>query len=75
MKVIESITNVLPNLIGGSADLSGSNNTKTQNSKVINAKNFSGNYIHYGVTREHAMAAAMNGMALYHNLIHLVGHF
>ena len=40
MKVIESITNVLPNLIGGSADLSGSNNTKTQNSKVINAKNF-----------------------------------
>ena len=74
MKVIESITNVLPNLIGGSADLSGSNNTKTQNSKVINAKNFSGNYIHYGV-REHAMAAAMNGMALYHNLIHLVGHF
>ena len=74
MKVIESITNVLPNLIGGSADLSGSNNTKTQNSKVINAKNFSGNYIHYGV-REHAMAAAMNGMALYHNLIPFGGTF
>ena len=75
MKVIESITNVLPNLIGGSADLSGSNNTKKpQNSKVINAKNFSGNYIHYGV-REHAMAAAMNGMALYHNLIPFGGTF
>ena len=41
---------------------------------MINAKNFSGNYIHYGV-REHAMAAAMNGMALYHNLIPFGGTF
>ena len=57
-----TITNVLPELVGGSADLSGSNNTKTENSIVINAKNFSGNYIHYGV-REHAMGAAMNGIA------------
>ena len=59
--VINSISGILPELIGGSADLSGSNNTKTENSKVINSKNFSGNYIHYGV-REHAMAGMMNGL-------------
>ena len=52
---IESISNVLPQLIGGSADLSGSNNTKTKNSKVISSRDFNGNYIHYGV-REHGMA-------------------
>ena len=63
-----------PELIGGSADLSGSNNTKTENSIVINAKNFSGNYIHYGV-REHAMGAAMNGLALYGGLIPFGGTF
>ena len=39
--VISAISNILPELIGGSADLSGSNNTKTENSKIINAKNFS----------------------------------
>ena len=54
-EAIESISNVLPQLIGGSADLSGSNNTKTKNSKVISSRNFNGNYIHYGV-REHGMA-------------------
>ena len=43
----------LPILIGGSADLAGSNNTKTKNHKIIKPSNFSGNYIHYGV-REHA---------------------
>ena len=68
--VIETLTNVLPELIGGSADLSGSNNTKTEKSKIINAKSFAGNYIHYGV-REHAMGAAMNGLALYLSLIHI----
>ena len=72
--IISSITKVLPELIGGSADLSGSNNTKTENSIVINAKNFSGNYIHYGV-REHAMGAAMNGIALYGGLIPYGGTF
>ena len=72
--VISSITNILPELIGGSADLSGSNNTKTENSKVITAKNFSGNYLHYGV-REHAMGAAMNGIALYGGLIPFGGTF
>ncbi len=72
--VIKTITNILPELIGGSADLSGSNNTKTENSKVITSKNFSGNYIHYGV-REHAMGGAMNGIALYGGLIPFGGTF
>ena len=72
--VIEIVSNILPQLIGGSADLSGSNNTKTQNSKVINSKNFNGNYIHYGV-REHGMAAVMNGLALYSNIIPYGGTF
>ena len=74
MKVIEAISDFLPNLIGGSADLSGSNNTKTTKTKIINFKNFDGNYIHYGV-REHGMAAIMNGLALYHNLIPFGGTF
>ena len=71
---IESLTSLFPKIIGGSADLSGSNNTKTNNSKVISAKNFNGNYIHYGV-REHAMAATMNGLALYGGLVPYGGTF
>jgi len=74
MAAIESISALLPQLIGGSADLSGSNNTKTNNSKIINSKNFDGNYIHYGV-REHSMAAVMNGLALYGGLIPYGGTF
>ena len=72
--VIKSVSSILPELIGGSADLSGSNNTKTENSNVITSKNFSGNYIHYGV-REHAMAGVMNGIALYGGLIPFGGTF
>ena len=72
--VIETMTNIIPELIGGSADLSGSNNTKTNNSKIISSKNFNGNYIHYGV-REHGMAATMNGLALYNGLIPFGGTF
>ncbi len=72
--VINSISSILPELIGGSADLSGSNNTKTERSKIITSKNFSGNYIHYGV-REHAMAGIMNGLALYGGLIPFGGTF
>ena len=64
----------LPNLIGGSADLAGSNNTKTQNHKIITPGNFSGNYIHYGV-REHAMCGIMNGIALHSDLIPYGGTF
>ncbi|MGA0811899.1 MAG: transketolase [Pelagibacteraceae bacterium] len=71
---IESITPSLSELVGGSADLSGSNNTKTKNSKVISAKDFNGNYIHYGI-REHGMAAAMNGLALYGGIIPYGGTF
>ena len=74
MATIESISSLLPQLIGGSADLSGSNNTKTKNSKTINSKNFNGNYIHYGV-REHGMSAIMNGLALYGDLIPYGGTF
>ena len=74
MAAIESISSLLPQLIGGSADLSGSNNTKTNNSKIINSKNFGGNYIHYGV-REHGMASVMNGLALYGGLIPYGGTF
>jgi len=72
--VINIVSDTLPELIGGSADLSGSNNTKTENSKVITSKNFTGNYIHYGV-REHAMAGVMNGLALYGCLIPFGGTF
>ena len=61
-------------LIGGSADLAGSNNTKTKLHKIINSNNFDGNYIHYGV-REHAMSGIMNGLALHSNFIPYGGTF
>ncbi len=63
-----------PNLIGGSADLAGSNNTKTKDHKIIKPGNFSGNYIHYGV-REHAMCGIMNGIALHSNFVPYGGTF
>ena len=72
--ILKELTKILPNLIGGSADLSGSNNTKTESQKVISAGKFNGNYIHYGV-REHAMASIMNGLALHSNLIPYGGTF
>ena len=62
------------NIIGGSADLAGSNNTKTQYHKILKPNNFLGNYIHYGV-REHAMCGIMNGIALHSNLIPYGGTF
>ena len=69
-----NIVTKLPNLIGGSADLAGSNNTKTKDHKIIKPGNFLGNYIHYGV-REHAMCGIMNGIALHSNLIPYGGTF
>ena len=69
-----NVASQLPNLIGGSADLAGSNNTKTKNHKIIKPGDFSGNYIHYGV-REHAMCGVMNGIALHSNLIPYGGTF
>jgi len=72
--VLEEIAKNLPELIGGSADLSGSNNTKTKQSTIIKPSNFGGNYIHYGV-REHGMAGVMNGMALHGGIIPYGGTF
>ena len=68
------IVSKIPNLIGGSADLAGSNNTKTKNHKILTPGKFSGNYIHYGV-REHAMCGIMNGIALHSDLIPYGGTF
>ena len=64
----------IPLLIGGSADLTGSVNTKTGSSTVISADDFSGNYIHYGV-REFGMAAIMNGLALHGGIVPYGGTF
>jgi len=72
--VLEAITKNLPELVGGSADLSGSNSTKTKYSTIIKPSNFKGNYIHYGV-REHAMAGIMNGMALHGGVLPYGGTF
>jgi transketolase len=62
--VLEAVNAALPETIGGSADLTGSNNTKTPDLGVFNPENRKGRYIHYGI-REHGMAAAMNGLALH----------
>jgi transketolase len=72
--VLEAITRSLPELVGGSADLSGSNNTNTKYSIAIKPSSFKGNYIHYGV-REHAMAGIMNGLALHKGIIPYGGTF
>ena len=73
-EIFLDIISKLPNLIGGSADLAGSNNTKTKDHKIIKPGDFSGNYIHYGV-REHAMCGIMNGVALHSNFIPYGGTF
>ncbi|PZN35099.1 MAG: transketolase [Proteobacteria bacterium] len=65
---------LLPELFGGSADLTGSNNTNRKDSKVVRAADFAGNYLHYGV-REFGMAAVMNGLALHGGLIPYGGTF
>ena len=73
--VLEGLIPALPELIGGSADLTGSNGTRTKSAHTPIAKgSFAGNYIHYGV-REHAMAAAMNGIALNGGFIPYGGTF
>ena len=73
-KILTSLTEVDSALIGGSADLAGSNNTKTKNQKIIKPNNFKGDYIHYGV-REHAMCGIMNGISLHSELIPYGGTF
>ena len=72
--VLSAVNPVMPETIGGSADLSGSNNTLTKGLGVLTADNPAGRYVHYGV-REHAMAAVMNGMALHGGVVPYGGTF
>ncbi|GAB1583251.1 transketolase [Phyllobacterium phragmitis] len=71
---LEVINGVVPETIGGSADLTGSNNTKTSQTKPITPDDYSGRYVHYGI-REHGMAAAMNGLSLHGGIIPYGGTF
>jgi transketolase len=71
---LENLIPALPEMIGGSADLTGSNNTRIKGMKAISSGDFSGRFIHYGV-REHGMAAAMNGMALHGGVVPYSGTF
>jgi transketolase len=71
---LEVITEAVPELVLGSADLTGSNNTRTKNLTPVSPGSFAGRYIHYGI-REHGMAAAMNGLALHGGLIPAGGTF
>lgn len=73
-RVMELLTKSMPELIGGSADLTGSNCTKYKHMQAIDSNNYDGSYVHYGV-REHAMAACMNGMALHGGIIPYGGTF
>ena len=71
---LEVINGVVPETIGGSADLTGSNNTKTSQTKAISAGAYGNRYVHYGI-REHGMAAALNGLALHGGVIPYSGTF
>ncbi|MFK4825317.1 transketolase [Paenochrobactrum sp. BZR 588] len=71
---LEVINGIVPETIGGSADLTGSNNTKTSQTNAVTPENYDGRFVHYGI-REHGMAAAMNGMALHGGLIPYSGTF
>ena len=71
---LDALAPAIPELLGGSADLTGSNNTLPKNAAFVTPEDFSGRYIHYGV-REHGMAAAMNGMALHGGVIPYGGTF
>jgi transketolase len=73
-KFLEAMAPLLPELLGGSADLTGSNNTKTKAMAVVEQPDYRGTYLHYGV-REHGMAGAMNGVALHGGFIPYGGSF
>jgi len=73
-QALEEIAAAVPEMIGGSADLTGSNNTRTKAMTVMTPSDYAGRFIHYGV-REHGMAAAMNGMALHGGIIPYSGTF
>lgn len=72
--VLGALSPALPALVGGSADLTGSNNTQAKNMLPVTPGHYEGDYIHYGV-REHGMAGIMNGMALYGGFIPYGGTF
>jgi transketolase len=71
---LEALTGAIPEMIGGSADLTGSNNTLMKNMAMFDTPDYAGRYVHYGV-REHGMAAAMSGMALHGGVIPYSGTF
>ncbi len=71
---LEALTAVAPEMLGGSADLTGSNNTRPKGMKAMSAADYGGRFIHYGI-REHGMAAAMNGIALHRGVIPYSGTF
>ena len=71
---LEALVPQIPGLIGGSADLTGSNNTKVKGQRRLTAEDYGGTYLHYGI-REFGMAAAMNGMALHGGIIPYGGTF
>ena len=71
---LEVMTSAFPEMIGGSADLTGSNNTKTSSTKPLTKHDYSGRYVYYGI-REFGMSAAMNGMALHGGIIPYGGTF
>ena len=71
---LEPLVAAVPEMIGGSADLTGSNNTRAKGMTALSAADYSGRFIHYGI-REHGMAAAMNGMALHGGIIPYSGTF
>ncbi len=72
--VLDALAPIMPELVSGSADLTGSNNTKTKGMAVIKPGAYGGQFVHYGI-REHAMAAAMNGLALHGGTIPVGGTF
>jgi transketolase len=71
---LETLVAAVPEMIGGSADLTGSNNTRAKSMKTLSAADYGGRFIHYGI-REHGMAAAMNGMTLHGGVIPYSGGF
>ena len=73
-RALEVLVPAIAEMVGGSADLTGSNNTNVKGVPAVSPGNFAGRYIHYGV-REHGMAAAMNGMALHGGIIPYSGTF
>jgi transketolase len=71
---LDGLATAVPEMVGGSADLTGSNNTRAKGMVAMSANNYAGRFVHYGI-REHGMAAAMNGMALHGGVIPYSGTF